>query len=163
MDCDHLDSCNLQAKFSAMCKVSIYLDICPLTTEVGRQTVDCLLLSFDRLQIDLGDKQQRRRQCQGKWVYLFVTKAKAKAATSAAATASNGICNPVGTMVTIQLQCLLDTRHWAKTKHCPVSKDSSDIFCSFSEVRNKAVVGNLFSCWKTWCKSLTLWYPIFLT
>ena len=59
--------------------------------EVGRQTVDCLLLSFDRLPIDLGGQTAAM---EGKWVYLFVT--KAKAATFAAAMV-NGICNTLGT------------------------------------------------------------------
>ena len=61
------------------------------TMEVGRQTVDCLLLSFDRLPIDLGGQTAAM---EGKWVYLFVT--KAKAATFAAAMV-NGICNTLGT------------------------------------------------------------------
>ena len=61
------------------------------TTEVGRQTVDCLLLSFDRLPIDLGGQTAAM---EGKWVYLFATKAKA---ATFAATMANGICNTLGT------------------------------------------------------------------
>ena len=50
--------------------------------------VDCLLLSFDRLPIDLGGQTAEAAAVEGKWVYLFVTKAKAKAATFAAAAAA---------------------------------------------------------------------------
>ena len=67
--------------------------------KVARQTVDCLLLSFDRLPIDLGGQTSAAKvaaAAEGKWVYLFVTKATAKAATSAAATVANGICNAAG-------------------------------------------------------------------
>ena len=78
-----------------------------LTTEVARQTVDCLLLSFDRLPIDLGGTNSGGGGGR-EWVYLFVTKAKAKAATFAAA-AANGICNAGRAMARIQLQCLSDT------------------------------------------------------
>ena len=48
-----------------------------------------------------GGQTAEAAAAEGKWVYLFVTKAKAKAATFAAAASA---ANIVGTMGTIQLQ-----------------------------------------------------------